>query len=81
MKSKFEKNRLDLAYRKQLTYLNAIVLLATTGILYFIGTFIWNKDYLIYGFLLMIIIWVIAYFFFKKIDKNIKNISGKIKNL
>ncbi len=81
MKSKFEKNRLDLAYRKQLTYLNAIVLLATTGILSFIGTFIWNKDYLIYGFLLMIIIWVIAYFFFKKIDKNIKNISGKIKNL
>ena len=75
MKSKFEKNRLDLAYRKQLTYLNAIVLLATTGILSFIGTFIWNKDYLIYGFLLMIIIWVIAYFFFKKIDKNIKNIS------
>jgi len=81
MKTKFEKNRLDLAYKKQLTYLNAVVLLATIGALSFIGTFIWNKEYLIYGLLLMIIIWIISFSFYKKIDKNIRNISEEIKNL
>ena len=81
MNKNSEKNRLDLAYKKQLTYLNSVVLLATTGALSFVGTFIWNKDYLIYGFLLMIVIWVISYFFFKKIDRNIKNISEIIKKI
>ena len=81
MNKNFEKNRLDLAYRKQLTYLNAILTFVSIGIISFIGTFIWNKDYLIYGLFFVIIIFIIFYLFYLNIDKNLKAISNKIKEL
>ena len=81
MKREFEKNRLDLAYQRQLTHLNAVLFLATTGLISFIGTFIWNKDYLVYGFLILIAIFLISIFWYIKINKTIKGISLEIKNL
>ncbi len=81
MQKEFEKNRLDLAYRRQLSYLNAVLLLATTGLLSFIGTFIWNKDFITYGFIILIIISLISIFWYKKINDTLKNISLEIKNL
>jgi len=43
MNKNFEKNRLDLAYQKQLHYLNGAIILSTIGVLSFIGNLIWNK--------------------------------------
>lgn len=81
MSKNFEKNRLDLAYKKQLTYLGAILTLATIGLLSFIGTFIWNKEYFSYGLLITIVILIISYRLWSVVDGNLKNISEKIKEL
>ncbi len=81
MNKNFKKNRLDLAYRKQLTYLNAILTFISIGIISFIGTFIWNKDYFIYGLFLIIIVLIVSYAFYLKVDKNLKTTFDKIKKL
>ena len=81
MRKEFEKNRLDLAYQKQLHYLNGVIAIATIGILSFLGTFIWNKDYLLTGFIIVILLMIISYYLHKKIDKNLKEISNQIRDL
>ena len=55
-KKELEKNILDLAYRKQLNYLNAVLAVGTIGLLSFIGSFIWKKESLMLGFILTIVI-------------------------
>ncbi|MBI2628720.1 hypothetical protein HYW74_01400 [Candidatus Pacearchaeota archaeon] len=77
----FEKNRLDLAYQRQLHYLNGIIALTTIGMISFLGTFIWNKDYLLVGLIIVTIFVIIAYYLHRKIDRNLKEISNKIKEL
>lgn len=81
MKKEFEKNRLDLAYQRQLYHLNAVLLLSTVGLLSFIGTFIWKSESFNYGFIFSIIISLVCYYWYKKIDKTIRNISNEIKRL
>jgi len=76
-----EKNRLDLAYQRHLIYLNSILILSTIGIISFIGTFIWSKEYLIQGTLAVAIILISSYFLHDKINNNLKDISEKIKEL
>ena len=81
MDKELEKNRLDLAYQRQLHYLNGVIALGTIGILTFLSTFIWNKEKLSIGFLILIILILISYFWHNNIDRNIKEISNKIKYL
>ena len=81
MDDKFEKNRLDLAYKRQLHYLNAVLLLGTVGILSFIGTFIWKRELLFQGLIISVSILLIIYFWHHKIDNNLKGISNEIKDL
>ena len=80
-KKELEKNVLDLAYRKQLNYLNAVLAVGTIGILSFIGTFIWNKESLKLGFILTTAVILLCYAAYKKLDKNMKEISNKIRKL
>ena len=81
MNKQFEKNRLDLAYQRQLHYLNGVIALATIGVLSFLGTFIWNREFILTGFIIVTLLLLIAYFLHNKIDKNLKEISNKIKEL
>jgi len=81
MNKNLEKNRLDLAYQRQLVYLNSILTFITIGLLSFFGTFIWNKNYVIYGFLILVIIFIISYVLYSRIDKSLKEISEKIKDI
>jgi len=81
MRGVFDKNRLDLAYKRQLTHLNIALILGTLGLLSFIGTFIWNRDYLWEGLFFTTIILLISLFWYRKIDESLKTISNKIKNL
>tara|TARA_Y100000310_G_scaffold243038_1_gene247399 strand:- start:1750 stop:1998 length:249 start_codon:yes stop_codon:yes gene_type:complete len=81
MNKSFEKNRLDLAYQRQLHYLNGVLALATVGIFSFLGTFIWNREFLLQGLIIVTIFLIVAYYFHNKIDKNLKEISNKIKEL
>ena len=80
-KEKLQKNVLDLAYHRQLSHLNAVLLLVTIGILSFIGTFIWKREFLTQGFILTVVILLVSYIFYKRIDKKIKEISNQIKKL
>lgn len=81
MNAQVEKNRLDLAYRRQLSYLNALLLLATIGMLSFISTFIWKKEFLLQGTFISICIFLIVYFWHKRVDKIMWKISDKIRIL
>lgn len=81
MNKEIEKNRLDLAYHKQLVYLSSVLILVTIGVLSFIGTFIWNKDYLLYGTAIIVTIFTISYVLYRRIDRNLKGISDEIKKL
>ena len=81
MNKNFEKNRLDLAYKKQLSYLNGVIALFTIGLISFIGTFIWNEDKLLIGLIMVSTIIIFSYYAHKKIDNNLKEISNKIKEL
>ena len=76
-----EKNRLDLAYRRQLIYLNAVVLLGTTGFLAFLAPFVLNRQNLLYGFIVSIVILVIVVAWHKKVDKSLREISNSIRKL
>jgi len=77
----FEKNRLDLAYKRQLAHLNAVLLLFTIGLLPFLGTFIWDKENFTIGFIIATIIFLIAIFWYKRINDTLKKISKQIKKL
>ena len=80
-KKQLEKNALDLAYHKQLNYLNAVLVVGTLGILSFIGTFIWNRTYFKQGLILTIVIILICFMIHKKVDRNTKEISKRIRKL
>lgn len=80
-KDKIEKNRLDLAYRKQLQILNITLLLGTISLISLISSFIWFPERWVIGSALTIVIGILAINWYKKIDKTLKNISNKIKNL
>jgi len=77
----FEKNRLDLAYQRQLYYLNRVIALATIGFISFLGTFIWNKEKLLIGFIILTTLSLISYAWHKQINKKLKEISENIQKL
>ena len=81
MNKNFEKNRLDLAYQKQLSYLNAILTLLTTGVVSFLTTIFIKREFILEGIVIFVVFLLIAGFWFKKVDTNMKNISDEIKRL
>ena len=74
-----ELKRLELSYQRHLYHLNASLTLLTIGLLSFLGTFIWNKELIKFGFISTTIIFIIGIFWYKNINKNLKKISDKIK--
>ena len=79
--NKIEKNILDLEYKKQLQIQNITLLLGTTSILPLIISFIWYPERWVLGSVLTLTIGLLAYFWYNKIDKRLKIITGQIKNL
>jgi len=76
-----EKDRLYLAYQRQLYYLNAVLLLGTVGLLSFIGIFISNKENLTTGFIISVTIFIICTVWHRYVNNNLKNISIRISTL
>ncbi len=82
MKSKnLEKNILDLDYRKQLQILNAVIILGTTGVLSFIGTFVWRKELLGVGLVIAFFIIGMCLVVYAKVNQNLHEITESIRNL
>lgn len=74
-----EKDRLILAYNRQLVYLNASLLLGTTGVLSLIISALINKEFAIYGLVIATIITLIVYLWHRQIDNKLKKISNNLK--
>jgi len=82
-KKHIKKNKLDLEYNKHLQILNAVFIFLTTGILGFVGSFIFleEKDKLFLGISISIFILILGYEFYKKINKKLESILSEISNL
>ena len=80
-KIQLEKNCLDLAYQRNLQYLNALLSLGAGSVVAFLGGLILNfeKWFLYSG--VLVLIFTIIIFIFKRTDSNLKDISNQIKNL
>lgn len=80
---KLKKNRLDLEFQGEAQKANAFLILLTTGILAFLGTFIWLRDsrsfYL--GIIITAIASITGWLFYNKSSKRMKEILDEIENL
>ena len=80
-KIQIEKNVLDLEYHRQSQLINAIVIFGTTGLISFIGTFIWKRELLFQGALIAAFVVAVCFLSYRNLDNNLKKISEKLENL
>lgn len=80
-KQQLIKNRLDLEYHGEAQKTNAYLILLTTGILGFLGTFIWLKENKVFGFVVTILILVIGGFLYKRSNDRMKEILEEIEKI
>jgi len=77
----FKKNILDLRYQEQLQQLNAVLIFISVGVLGFVGSFIWQPDYLALGFVLSVIIVSIGYLLYQKTKNRMNEIISEIEKI
>jgi hypothetical protein len=76
-----EKNVLDLSYKRNLQLLNAILIIGAGSFITFLaGVFLSPEKISSYSILLTII-GIITFIFYKRVDNILKDISNKIKSL
>lgn len=75
------KNRLDLEYNGETQKANAFLILLTTGVLSFIGTFIWLKENKLYGIIITALIIVIGSLFYWRSYRRMKEILYEVENV
>lgn len=82
-KTEAKKNRLDLEFHAESQKSNAFLIFITTGILTFIGTFIWFKDSssFIYGIVITLLIFIFSAIFYYRTISRMKEILSEIENL
>lgn len=80
-RSELEKNRLDLAYQRQLQFLNAILIIGTGSVIAYFGGLILNLNRFYEYSVILIIIILSTGLAYKKVDKNLKEISNNISKL
>lgn len=83
-KKQIKKNKLDLEYHKYIQILNAVLIFLTTGLLGFIGSFIFlleEKNKLFLGVAISVFILIIGYVTYRKTNKKLKEISREMENL
>lgn len=80
-KKVIEKNRLDLAYKRNLQLSNTVLLIGIGTFVAYLAAFILNQDKLFEYTFLLVIVGIITYFLYNKIDDKLKEISNKIKNI
>ena len=76
-----KKNKLDLEYNHELQKANVFLILITTGVLGFIGTFVWIRKYLLFGFVLAGLIMIIGISLYLKTVSKMKQILFQIENI
>ncbi len=79
-----KKNRLDLEYNKHLQILNAVFIFLTTGLLGFLGSFIFlleDKNKLLLGTGISVIVIIIGIIIYKKTNKKLEEVLEKIEKI
>ncbi len=76
-----EKNILDLSYRRNLQLLNIVLISALGAIFAYVGAVILNPEKLLPYTLVLILVGLITYAIYRKLNENFKEISKKIKDL
>lgn len=74
-----EKNCLDLAYQKNLQFLNAVLVVGAGSLIAFFGGLILNFDKWFSYSLVLISVGFLTSYTYHKTDNNLKNISNRIK--
>lgn len=82
-KQQLRKNRLDLEFHGEAQKTNAYLILLTTGILGFAGTFIWLKDakFFYLGIVMMLLVSGLGVSFYQKSSQRMKEILDEIEQL
>ena len=80
-KVELRKNKLDLQYSFELQKVNIFLGMITSGVLGFIGTFVWLKSYLWIGVLFTIIVIIIGFGLYRRTINNMNRILYQIENL
>lgn len=82
-KKQLKKNRLDLEFHGESQKINAYLILLTTGLLAFLGTFLWLKDSILfyYGIAITFTIAVTFIWLYVKSRKKMDEILAKIEKL
>lgn len=76
------KNALDLEYQGESQRLNTYLALLTTGILGFIGTFIWLKSaFIIFGLFIASLISFLGILLYRKSSRRMNGILTEIKQM
>ncbi len=76
-----KKNVLDLSYKRNLQLLNAVLIIGAGSFITFLaGVFLSPEKTYSYS-VLLVIIGVITFVFYKRVDNNLKDISNKIRDL
>jgi hypothetical protein len=76
-----EKNVLDLSYKRNLQLLNAILIIGAGSFITFLAGVFLNPEKISSYSILLVILGVITFIFYKRIDNNLKEISNKIRSL
>ncbi len=82
-KLQLRKNRLDLEYQGEAQKTNAYLILLTTGILGFAGTFVWLRDekFFYLGTVVMLFVLGLGALLYRKSSRRMKEILDEIEQL
>ena len=82
-KVQLRKNRLDLEFHGETQKVNAYLILLTTGVLGFTGTFIWIKDGEAFyaGIIMTFLVVVVGFLFYWQSSQRMKEILDEIEYL
>ncbi len=82
-KQQLHKNRLDLEFHAETQKTNAYLILLTTGILGFAGTFIWLKDekFFYFGIVVMLLVFGLGISLYQKSSQRMKQILDEIEQM
>ncbi len=80
-KLEIEKNRLDLAYKRNLQLLNAILVIGIGSFVVYLAGFLFNPDKVFEYTILLFIVGGLTLIFYLNVNNNLKNISDRIGKL
>ncbi len=82
-KKQLQKNVLDLEYHGEAQKINAYLILLTTGVVGFLGTFIWLRDEEMFyaGIIVTILLFVIGILLYRRSAQRMQEILREVQNL